>query len=251
MDSPAVASFLIAGRLLLGVAVGALTIVLLRRPSNASQAAREAADVLLADARREAEDLRNRARDEAQQVRLRASQLTEDARTARDEAEADIQTMRSDLREQRLDLERRGSRLAEREEPPAAEEPAHDDRDGERARRAARLDRRFTDLENLERERREVSERTAELTAEQAKAELVAAVEAQAKREPATLVRDIEREAQEQGDARAREIITLAIQRLASEQTAESVVSVLHLPADEMKGRIIGREGRDLRAFAQ
>ncbi|MGH8940418.1 MAG: ribonuclease Y, partial [Actinomycetes bacterium] len=94
-------------------------------------------------------------------------------------------------------------------------------------------------------------ERAANLSAEQAKAELVAAVETQAKREAALLVREIEREANENGEARAREIITLAIQRLASEQTAESVVSVLHLPGDEMKGRIIGREGRNIRAFEQ
>jgi ribonuclease Y len=65
----------------------------------------------------------------------------------------------------------------------------------------------------------------------------------------AILIRDIEREANEQGQERARKIITLAIQRLASEQTAESVVAVLHLPSDDMKGRIIGREGRNIRAF--
>ncbi|MFW6090813.1 MAG: ribonuclease Y [Actinomycetota bacterium] len=252
MDSAVVAGFLIAGLLLLVIAVGVLTVVLLRRPGQTSQsAAQEAADVLLADARREAEELRDRARDEAQQVRQRATQLTEDARTARDEAEADIQSMRSDLKDQRLDLERRESRLAEREERLDAEERAQAEREAELARRVSELDRRAADLENLERERQEVLERTAELTAEQAKAELVATVEAQAKREAAILVRDIEREAQEQGDERAREIITLAIQRLASEQTAESVVSVLHLPADEMKGRIIGREGRNIRAFEQ
>src|SRR5207248_919966 len=61
--------------------------------------------------------------------------------------------------------------------------------------------------------------------------------------------RDIEHEAKDEGETRARKIVTLAIQRVASEQTAESVVSVLHLPSDDMKGRIIGREGRNIRAF--
>src|SRR4249920_1259413 len=70
-------------------------------------------------------------------------------------------------------------------------------------------------------------------------------------RASAIIVRDIEAEAREQADERARRIITLAIQRLATEQTAESVVSVLHLPSDDMKGRIIGREGRNIRAFEQ
>ncbi len=87
------------------------------------------------------------------------------------------------------------------------------------------------------------------LTADQARAGLVAVIENQAKREAALIVRDIEKEAQKDGQRRARKIVTLAIQRVASEQTSESVVSVLHLPGDEMKGRIIGREGRNIRAF--
>jgi ribonuclease Y len=74
-------------------------------------------------------------------------------------------------------------------------------------------------------------------------------MENQAKRDAVRIVRDIESEAQREGGKRARKIVTLAIQRIASEQTSESVVSVLHLPGDEMKGRIIGREGRNIRAF--
>ena len=77
----------------------------------------------------------------------------------------------------------------------------------------------------------------------------MAAIENQAKRDAARIVRDIEADAQREGTKRARKIVTLAIQRIASEQTSESVVSVLHLPGDEMKGRIIGREGRNIRAF--
>src|SRR5580693_5905425 len=96
---------------------------------------------------------------------------------------------------------------------------------------------------------RETLERVAGLTADQAKTELVAGIENQAKREAALIVRDIENEARADGQTRARKIVTLAIQRVASEQTSESVVSVLHLPGDEMKGRIIGREGRNIRAF--
>jgi len=87
------------------------------------------------------------------------------------------------------------------------------------------------------------------LTAEQAKAELVGTIENQAKREAALIVRETENQARRDGEQRARRIVTLAIQRVASEQTSESVVSVLHLPGDEMKGRIIGREGRNIRAF--
>src|SRR5439155_7808411 len=86
-------------------------------------------------------------------------------------------------------------------------------------------------------------------TADAARLELVDAIEAQAKREAVLLIRDIENDARTTGEQRARHIVVDAIQRVASEQTAESVVSVLHLPSDEMKGRIIGREGRNIRAF--
>jgi len=91
--------------------------------------------------------------------------------------------------------------------------------------------------------------RIAGLSAAAARSELVESIEAQAKREAALLIRDIEQDARSTADERARRIVVDAIQRIASEQTAESVVSVLHLPGDEMKGRIIGREGRNIRAF--
>jgi ribonucrease Y len=92
-------------------------------------------------------------------------------------------------------------------------------------------------------------ERVAGLTSEQAKVELLSAVEASARRDAAALVRSIEAEARAEGTDRARAIVVDAVQRVASEQTSETVVSVLHLPSDEMKGRIIGREGRNIRAF--
>ena len=71
----------------------------------------------------------------------------------------------------------------------------------------------------------------------------------EAKRAAMTQVREIEQRAREEGDERARKIVTIAIQRVASEQTAESTVSVFALPSEDMKGRIIGREGRNIRAF--
>src|SRR3954451_10241807 len=105
------------------------------------------------------------------------------------------------------------------------------------------------DLTAEEEGRRRELERIAGLTADAARVELIENIENQAKREAAILVRDIESEAKHTGDTRARHIVVDAIQRIASEQTAESVVSVLHLPSDEMKGRIIGREGRNIRSF--
>jgi len=168
---------------------------------------------------------------------------------ARQTHELEIQALKAELRELRSDLERRERRLADREARLDDDQRRVDSRDRELAALETELAKRRAQLEDLAEERRLVLERTAGLTAEDAKAELISLIENQAKREAAIVVRDIERAATEEGEKRARAIVTTAIQRVASEQTAESVVSVLHLPSDEMKGRIIGREGRNIRAF--
>ncbi|HEY2043826.1 MAG TPA: ribonuclease Y [Jatrophihabitans sp.] len=103
--------------------------------------------------------------------------------------------------------------------------------------------------ENIAFEQVMALERIAGLTSDEAKSELLTAVEASARRDAASLVRSIETEARAEATDRARAIVVDAVQRVASEQTTETVVSVLHLPSDEMKGRIIGREGRNIRAF--
>ena len=164
-------------------------------------------------------------------------------------AAVDTQRRLDEVRELRLELERREQRLAEREERLAAEAVRLESHDAQLQRSADALAQRESAVADLEGERRTVLEHVAGLTADEARAELVSSVETQAKRAAAHSVRAIEREAQDEGEARARRIVTLAVQRVASDQTAESVVTVLHLPNDEMKGRIIGREGRNIRAF--
>jgi ribonucrease Y len=196
-----------------------------------------------------AADLRARAEADAAETRRRAQEqadLLDEARKAHD---AEVQVLKAELRELRSDLERREHRLAERESRIDAEQRLVEARDRELTKLDAEVTRRRAELEDIAEERRLILERTAGLTADAAKAELVASMENQAKREAAIVVRDIERAAADEGEKRARNIVTLAIQRVASEQTAESVVSVLHLPSDDMKGRIIGREGRNIRAF--
>ena len=145
--------------------------------------------------------------------------------------------LHQDLHEQRQDIERREHRLAEREQRLDADRQ--------------RLDERQAAVRDLEAERRRVLEEVAGLTAEQARAELMAAVEAEARRSAAILARDIERAAVAEAEAQARKVLATTIQRLASEQTTESVVAAVHLPSDDMKGRVIGREGRNIRAFEQ
>jgi len=175
-----------------------------------------------------------------------------DARSAKDEARIakdEAKNAKEETRQQRADIERREDRLAEREQRVEESARKAEERASDLDARRDALDAQRVELDSLNAERRVELERVAGLTSDQAKAELIAVMENQAKREAALIVRDIENDAQKEGNKRARKIVTLAIQRIATEQTSESVVSVLHLPGDEMKGRIIGREGRNIRAF--
>ncbi|GAA3124998.1 ribonuclease Y [Planomonospora alba] len=203
----------------------------------------------LEEVKREAAELRSRAEKEAGEILRRSEIAAENASQMRREVEAEAKVLKYELKELRADLERRESRLAEREQ--RLDEEAR--RQAERARKLAETETeladRRADLDRIAEERRAVLERAAGMTSAQAKAELVREIENQAKREAALIVREIESEARREGEKRAAKIVTLAVQRVATEQTAESVVSVLHLPGDEMKGRIIGREGRNIRAF--
>jgi ribonuclease Y len=203
----------------------------------------------LEEADRQAEQVRVRAETEAAAIIQRAEKSAEQATASRREVEEEIRAVKDEVRQLRGDLERREARLAEREHRIDEEARKLDQRSADLDQDRQDLGVRAAELDRLDDQRREVLERVAGQTAEQAKAELVTGIENQAKREAALIVRDIENEAQKDGLKRARKIVTLAIQRIASEQTSESVVSVLHLPADEMKGRIIGREGRNIRAF--
>jgi len=231
---------------LVTVAASAAVVVVLRRSATSDPAAGATSlDATYA----ELAEMRAQAMADAAETRRRAQEqadLVEDDRRAH---EAEVQLLKGELRELRSDLERREHRLADRESRVDAERRDVEVRERDLAKLESEVTRRRAELEDVAEERRLILERTAGLTAEAAKAELVSAMQNQAKREAAIVVRDIERAATEDGDRRARNIVTLAIQRVASEQTAESVVSVLHLPSDDMKGRIIGREGRNIRAF--
>ncbi|WP_204294948.1 ribonuclease Y [Actinoplanes campanulatus] len=203
------------------------------------ETAHSEADTILEHAHRQAE---------ADAEQLRAA--------ARRSGEREIALLNATVKEQAAEVERRAARIDERERLHGEEVERLVERERRLATletdlsaREAALTTREADLTKAEEVRRREMERIAGLTAEAARTELIEAIEGQAKREAAILIRDIETEAKNTADTRARHIVVDAIQRIASEQTAESVVSVLHLPSDEMKGRIIGREGRNIRAF--
>ncbi|MCU1690291.1 MAG: hydrolase superfamily [Jatrophihabitantaceae bacterium] len=104
-------------------------------------------------------------------------------------------------------------------------------------------------LDAAQQQARSELERVAELSAADARAEVLKSAESVARRDVAIMVRDLEATARVEADDRARRIVAESVQRVASEQTVETVVSVMHLPSEEMKGRIIGREGRNIRSF--
>jgi ribonucrease Y len=186
---------------------------------------------------------------EAAAIVRKAEEAAERAAEARKDLDEEVRAVTAEVRQLRGDLERREARIAEREQRLDDETRRMDKLAGEIDQLRAQLEMRRMELDALDAKGRSELERIAGLSAGQAKTELVATIENQAKREAAVIVREIESEAKKDGQHRARKIVTLAIQRVASEQTSESVVSVLHLPADDMKGRIIGREGRNIRAF--
>jgi ribonucrease Y len=229
-----------------------------RSPELAAEAERRIAEADLVaaqaqrqldDASRTADQVRASAESDAAAIVRRAEDSAQQITQAQQAAEAQIKATREEAGQLRADLERREARLAEREGRLDGEQRKLEQRATVLETSRAELDTQRAELALLEEERRRVLERAAGLTAGQAKAELVAAIENQAKREAALIVRETENQARRDGEGRARRIVTLAIQRIASEQTSESVVSVLHLPGEEMKGRIIGREGRNIRAF--
>jgi ribonuclease Y len=215
-----------------------------------AKAARAEARRVLDDARAEADTVLERAH---RQAEVDAEQLRT---TARRSGEREVAVLAATTREQAAEVERRATRMDERErqhteevERFAARERQLTAASAALAARESALVEREAELVEAEAQRRRELERIAGLTADAARAELIEAIETQAKREAALLVREIESDARSTAEQRARHIVVDAIQRIASEQTAESVVSVLHLPGDEMKGRIIGREGRNIRAF--
>ncbi len=194
--------------------------------------------------RAEADEIITAARSEAERVRTEA---------ARSRAEGDkaVRTERERVDKLLGEVERRERRVAAREDQHAGLQRKLDERLSDLDVNLGALEKRRGELDEAEADQRRELARVAGMTSEEAKAELLTHVEHEARLQAVQLSREIESEAKRDGDAKARQIIVGAIQRLATEQTTESVVTTVPLPGDEMKGRIIGREGRNIRAFEQ
>jgi ribonuclease Y len=222
----------VVGILALLVGVGAGFLIRKAVGSSRVQSAETLAEKRLVEADREAET----------KVRQALVEVKEEIAGMRREAEEDVRTRREEIRRQE-------ERLTHKEELLDKKLAEVERRSQEVERRDRSLVRLRQDLEeSLEASRREL-ESVARMTAQDAKEALMGQIVDEAKKGAMATVREIEQRAREEADMRARKIVTIAIQRVASEQTSESTVSVFTLPSDDMKGRIIGREGRNIRAF--
>lgn len=199
-----------------------------------------------------------KARAEVNDIRLEAERLRIQAR--------EVLAVQSDaLARQKAELDQRAGELATREDELNRSRRAAVDHEAELVRqqdevlrrleslshREVDVERRGEELTEGERKLKTDLEAIAGLTTEEARATLMSKVEHEARLSAATLAREIESDARREADNKARRIIIESVQRLASEQTTESTVTTVALPSEDLKGRIIGREGRNIRAFEQ
>ena len=168
---------------------------------------------------------------------------------AKDEAFRLKRDAEREIRDQRAEVQRLERRLVQREENLDRKLEAQEKREQTLAQREQEVAKVRSDIEEVHQAGRAELERVSGLTAEQARGELLQRVEAESRHDALQTARKIEAEVRDDAERRAREILALAIQRCAADHTAEVTVSVIPLPNDEMKGRIIGREGRNIRSL--
>lgn len=168
---------------------------------------------------------------------------------AKDEVHRLRQEAERDIKERRAEIVRLERRILQKDETLDKKLEQLERRDDQLGRKETELNRLKERAEELVGRQQAELERVAALSQEEARAILLANVEQEVRHEASLLIREVEAEAREEADRRAREIVTIAIQRCAADHSAETTVSVVELPNDEMKGRIIGREGRNIRAL--
>ena len=169
------------------------------------------------------------------------------------EAKEEIHKSRSEyereVKERRAEVSKQERRLQQKEEALDKKINLHEKKEDELAKRIAAIDKKQEEVDSLKRSQMEVLEKISGLTQDEAKAYILKDVEDDVRHETAMKIKEIETQMKEEADQTAREIIATAIQRCAADHAAETTVSVVPLPNDEMKGRIIGREGRNIRTL--
>lgn len=214
--------------LILGIGIGYF--ISRTQTEGAHRKLQEKADQILQDAKEQARTVEIQARDSA----LKISQA----------AEAEINRLRAELDREEERLQKRRSELDGRVERLEQREQAVN-------KRQSAVDRRANEVEKMHEDQLQELQRVAQMNVEEARGILLAEVEKDARGDMARIIRQIETEAREEGEKRARNLIADAIQRVASDRVAEFTTSLVPLPNEEMKGRIVGRNGRNIRAFEQ
>jgi len=225
----------------LGLAVGVGLGLLLRRYWLERQTGRfkDQAKEVLTEARREAETIRKEA---ILQAKDNLFQIKAEFERESREARKEFQNLEKRILQKEENIDKKSEALDKREATIAK-------RDKQIAQQEKELGEKEKELQSLLEEERKQLESLSGLTSEEAKDMLIRVVEGEARHDAAVLVKKIETEAREIADRKAKNIISLAIQRYAGDYVAEKTVSVVNLPNEEMKGRIIGREGRNIRAI--
>jgi ribonucrease Y len=188
------------------------------------------AEIILQKAKENARSIEIQAKDDGIKIQKSAEEEVTRRR-------ADLSREEDRLQKRRVELDNRIERLEQREQL--------------LNKRQSVVDKRANDVEKMYSQEMEELQKIGQMTVEEARTVLLAAVEKESRADMARIIRQIETEAREDGERRARELIADAIQRVASDQVAEVVTSVVPLPNEEMKGRIVGRNGRNIRAFEQ
>lgn len=192
-----------------------------------------------------------------QSAETRAAQIVAEADTSakelvlrgKDEVLQFREETERELERRRRDLQRLEERTDKRQEGLDRRSEQIEQREKRLNQRQSTIDKRFKDLEKVESQRVAELERISGLSPDEAKALLLKAVEDETRQDMARMIRAVEAEAAEEAEKRARRVIITAMERLASDQVSETTVASVSLPTDEMKGRIIGRQGRNIRAI--
>lgn len=170
---------------------------------------------------------------------------------AKDEAIKIIRQSETEIMQKRSELNKEDDRLVKRREELDRRFDQMQQRESNLNKRQSSIDKRANEIESMYDQRLQELQKISEMTTEEARSLLLAETEKEARADMARIIRQIETEARETGNTKARELIADAIQRVASEKVAEVTTSLVTLPNEEMKGRIVGRNGRNIRAFEQ
>jgi len=227
--------------ILLGLIVGAVVGYFIRKSVAEAKiaGAKGAAEQILEDAKREAESLKKEALLEAK----------DDIHKFRTEAEAEVRERRNEIQKQENRLLQREENLDRKEESLNKREILLEKKDDSLNQRQQHIEEMESKVDELVRSQEAELERISNLTRDEAKAIILERTEKELSYDLNVMIKENETRIKEESDKRAKDILSLAIQRCAADHVAETTVSVVNLPNDEMKGRIIGREGRNIRTL--